>query len=292
LLNRSLLISPKNNMKQSEIKALISLLDDEDYEVLNHVETKIRSMGDSVIPYLEDRWEESSLSPLMQKKLEDLIHDLQYNAFFERLLNWRNTGSEDLLEGMWAIATYQYPELSLEKLRQDVEQIYYEVWLEIRDGMHPMDQIKTLNSVIFGKLKFGANTKHFHSASNSMLNIVIDLKKGNPISLCVIYLLVAQKLNLPIWGVNLPNLFILTYKSGNMQFYINVFNRGLVFSRVDIDNYIAQYNFPQNEIFYQPCNNLDIIRRVLRNLTLAFEKVGDDDKVKEIDKALQEMMKE
>ena len=279
-------------MKQSEIKALISLLDDEDYEVLNHVETKIRSLGDTVIPYLEDRWEESSLSPLMQKKLEDLIHDLQYNAFFDRLLNWRSNGSEDLLEGMWAIATYQYPELSLEKLRQDVEQIYYEVWLEIRDNMHPMDQIKTLNSVIFGKLKFGANTKHFHSASNSMLNIVIDLKKGNPISLCVIYLLVAQKLNLPIWGVNLPNLFILTYKSGNMQFYINVFNRGLVFSRVDIDNYIAQYNFPQNEIFYQPCNNLDIIRRVLRNLTLAFEKVGDDDKVKEIDKALQEMMKE
>lgn len=279
-------------MKQSEIKALVSLLDDEDYEVLNHVETKIRSMGDTVIPYLEDRWEESSLSPLMQKKLEDLIHDLQYNAFYDRLLNWRNTGSEDLLEGMWAIATYQYPELSLEKLRQDVEQIYYEVWLEIRDGMHPMDQIKTLNSVIFGKLKFGANTKHFHSASNSMLNIVIDLKKGNPISLCVIYLLVAQKLNLPIWGVNLPNLFILTYKSGNMQFYINVFNRGLVFSRVDIDNYIAQYNFPQNEIFYQPCNNLDIIRRVLRNLTLAFEKVGDDDKVKEIERALQEMMKE
>lgn len=279
-------------MKQSEIKALVSLLDDEDYEVLNHVETKIRSMGDTVIPYLEDRWEESSLSPLMQKKLEDLIHDLQYNAFYDRLLNWRNTGSEDLLEGMWAIATYQYPELSMEKLRQDVEQIYYEVWLEIRDGMHPMDQIKTLNSVIFGKLKFGANTKHFHSASNSMLNIVIDLKKGNPISLCVIYLLVAQKLNLPIWGVNLPNLFILTYKSGNMQFYINVFNRGLVFSRVDIDNYIAQYNFPQNEIFYQPCNNLDIIRRVLRNLTLAFEKVGDDDKVKEIERALQEMMRE
>jgi regulator of sirC expression with transglutaminase-like and TPR domain len=279
-------------MKQSEIKALISLLDDEDYEVLNHVETKIRSMGDTVIPYLEDRWEESSLSPLMQKKIEDLIHDLQYNAFFERLLNWRKNGSDDLLEGMWAIATYQYPELSLEKIRQDVEQIYYEVWLEIRDGMHPMDQIKTLNSVIFGKLKFGANTKHFHSASNSMLNIVIDLKKGNPISLCVIYLLVAQKLNLPIWGVNLPNLFILTYKSGNMQFYINVFNRGLVFSRVDIDNYIAQYNFPQNEIFYQPCNNLDIIRRVLRNLTLAFEKVGDDDKVKEIEKVLQEMMRE
>lgn len=279
-------------MKQSEIKALISLLDDDDYEVLNHVESKIRSMGDAVIPYLEDRWEESSLSPMMQKRLEDLIHDLQYNAFYQRLIQWKNSENQDLLEGMWAIATYQYPELSLEKLRQDLEQIYYEVWLEIRDNMHPMDQIKTLNSVIFGKLKFGANTKHFHSASNSMLNVVIESKKGNPISLCVIYLLVAQKLNLPIWGVNLPNLFILTYKSGGMQFYINVFNRGLVFSKVDIDSYISQLNLSQNEIFYQPCSHLDIIRRVLRNLTLAFEKVGDDDKVKEIEKVLEEMMRE
>jgi regulator of sirC expression with transglutaminase-like and TPR domain len=278
-------------MKQSEIKALISLLDDEDHEVLNHVESKIRSMGDSVIPFLEDRWEESSLSPLMQKKLEDLIHDLQYNAFFTRLTDWRNNRSEDLLEGMWAIATYQYPELSLEKLRQDMEQIYYDVWLEMRENMHPMDQIKTINSVIFGKLKFGANTKHFHSASNSMLNTVLESKKGNPISLCVIYLLVCERLNLPIWGVNLPNLFILTYKSGNLQFYINVFNRGLVFSRTDIDSYIAQLNLAQNDIFYQPCQNIDIIRRVLRNLTVAFEKVGDDDKMKEIDRALTEMMK-
>ena len=95
----------------------------------------------------------------------------------------------------------------------------------------------------------------------------------------------------PIWGVNLPNLFILTYKSGNMQFYINVFNRGLVFSRTDIDSYIAQLNLAQNDIFYQPCQNIDIIRRVLRNLTVAFEKVGDDDKMKEIDRALVEMMK-
>ncbi len=281
----------RDNMKQSEIKALVSLLEDDDSEILNLVESKIRSLGGSVIPYLEDRWEESSLSPLAQKKIEDLIHDLQYEAFVQRLLDWKQKGAEDLLEGMWAIATYQYPELSLEKIKQDLHQIYIDIWTEFRDNMHPMDQIKTLNSVIFGKLKFGANTKHFHSASNSMLNVVLESKKGNPISLCVIYLLIAQKLNMPIWGVNLPNLFILTYKSEQMQFYINVFNRGLVFSKVDIDNYITQLNIPSNEIFYQPCSNLDIIRRVLRNLTLAFEKVGDDDKVQEIERVLKEMMK-
>lgn len=149
-----------------------------------------------------------------------------------------------------------------------------------------MDQVKVLNSVIFSKLKFGANTKNFHSANNSMLNIVLETHRGNPISLCVIYMLIAQKLGVPLYGVNLPNLFVLTYKKDNFQFYLNVFNKGLVFSKIDIDNYIAQLNLTPNDIFYQPCSNLDIIKRVLRNLILAFEKTGDDDRVKEVEHIL------
>jgi regulator of sirC expression with transglutaminase-like and TPR domain len=277
-------------MKNTEIKALISLLDDDDVEVADIVENQIRSLGNSVIPYLEDRWEESSLSPISQKKIEDLIHELQYSSVIERLQDWKAHHENDLLMGMWAVSTYLYPELSLDKMRQELEQIYYEVWLEIRDNMHPMDQIKTLNSVIFGKLRFGSNTKHFHSASNSMLNVVLETKKGNPISLCVIYMLIGQKLNLPLYGVNLPNLFILTFKNDTTQFYINVFNKGLVFSKIDIDNYISQLNLSANDIFYQPCQHIDIIRRVLRNLMLAYEKVGEDDRIKEVEKLLKMMM--
>ncbi|MFC0183845.1 Transglutaminase-like superfamily protein [Pseudarcicella hirudinis] len=273
-------------MNENEIKALISLLDDEDQEVATLVEDKIRSLGGEMIPYLEDRWEDSSLNPLMQRKIEELIHDLQYKSVIERLTLWKEGGAMDLLEGMWAVATYQYPDLSYEKLRTSLDQIYYDVWIEFREGLHPMDQVKVLNSVIFSKLKFGANTKNFHSANNSMLNIVLETHRGNPISLCVIYMLIAQKLGVPLYGVNLPNLFVLTYKKDNFQFYLNVFNKGLVFSKIDIDNYIAQLNLTPNDIFYQPCSNLDIIKRVLRNLILAFEKTGDDDRVKEVEHIL------
>jgi regulator of sirC expression with transglutaminase-like and TPR domain len=115
-----------------------------------------------------------------------------------------------------------------------------------------------------------------------MMNVVIETKKGNPISLCVIYMLVAQKLKIPVYGVNLPNLFILTYKSDQTQFYINAFNKGLIFSRADIDNYISHLNLSPLDIFYEPCNNIDIIKRVFRNLVISFEKVGDSDKVEEI----------
>lgn len=268
-------------MEDNELKALISLLDDEDRDILSHVEKKIISLGDTIIPYLESEWE-NNFNPVVQKRLEDLIHTLQYENLVERLREWKEKGGEDLLEGMWLVATYQYPDLELSKLRKDLEQIYYEAWLEFRDDAHPFDQIKILNSVIFSKLKFGANTKNFHAPGNSMINVVLEGRKGNPITLCVIYLLVAQKLKMPIYGVNLPNLFILTYKSEETQFYINAFNRGLIFSKSDIDNYISHLNLNPMDLFYQPCSHLDIVKRALRNLMVSFEKIGDTQKMNEI----------
>lgn len=273
-------------MGDKELKALISLLDDEDQDVLNHVEQKIISLGEDIIPYLEDEWE-NNFNPLVQKRLEDLIHTLQFENLKARLEEWKNKGAEDLLEGMWLVATYQYPDLELSKLKKELDQMYYEAWLEFDDAAHPYDQIKILNSVIFGKMKFGANTKNFHSPGNSMINVVLESRKGNPISLCVIYLLIARKLGLPIGGVNLPNLFILTYKSEETQFYINAFNRGLIFSKADIDNYISHLNLNPLDIFYEPCSHLDIIKRVLRNLLVSFEKIGDTQKMDEIKVLLQ-----
>jgi regulator of sirC expression with transglutaminase-like and TPR domain len=272
-------------MNDKELKALVSLLDDEDAEVLGHVEEKIISFGDAIIPFLEEQWE-NSFNPNVQKRIEDIIHTLQFDALKKRLSDWCDSEEPDLLEGMWLIATYQYPDLTLESLRKQLEQIYYEAWLEFKQDVHPFDQVKILNSVIFNKLKFGANTKNFHAPANSMINVVLESKKGNPISLCVIYLLVAQKLRLPVYGVNLPSLFILTYKSLEVQFYINAFNRGLIFSKKDIDNYIAQLKLKPNDIFYQPCDNKDIIRRMFRNLIVSFDKLGDYDKAEEVKQLL------
>ncbi len=273
-------------MDDKELKALVSLLDDPDKEVIAHVEQKIISLGNDIIPYLETEWE-NNFNPEVQKRIEDLIHALQYEVLKNKLGFWKDNGAEDLLEGVWLLATYQYPDLEYSKIKKELEQIYYEAWLEFKPEAHPFDQIKILNSVIFSKLKFGANTKNFHAPGNSMINVVLESKKGNPISLCVIYLLVAQKLKLPVYGVNLPNLFICTYKSKEVQFYINAFNRGLIFSRADIDNYISHLHIKPLEIFYEPCSNVDIIKRMLRNLVISFEKLGEPHKVDEIKQLLE-----
>ncbi len=273
-------------MEKKELEALVSLLDDEDSDIVSHVEEKIISMGEPIIPFLERAWEKS-MDPLVQERIEDLVHQLQYDLLRVRLHQWYEQEDPDLLEGMWLIATYQYPDLEMEKLKQELEQLYYEAWLEFKPDAHPFDQVKLLNSVIFSKLKFSANTRNFHSPGNSMINVVLQTKKGNPISLCVIYMMIARKLKMPVYGVNLPNLFILTYKDkSHQQFYINAFNRGLIFSKEDIDNYIAELRITPQDQYYEPCDARDIIKRCLRNLINSFEKLGDHAKSEEIKQLL------
>ncbi|MBC3540386.1 transglutaminase-like domain-containing protein [Rufibacter sediminis] len=273
-------------MTNKEIKALISLLDDEDPDVVAHVHQRIVELGDTITPFLEEAWEES-LDPEHQKKLEELIHDLQYSSLTQRLKQWKEEGATDLVRGMWLVSTYQYPDLTLEQIMQPLAELYYEAWVNVRPEMHPYDQVKALNHVLFKLHHFSANTKNFHAPNNSMINQVLESKRGNPLTLCVIYMTLAQKLGLPVYGVNLPNLFILTFKSEVIpQFYINVYNRGLILSKSDIDNYLLQLNLSPVDIFYEPCAPIDIVRRALRNLSLSYEKLNDPEKATEIEKLI------
>ncbi len=273
-------------LNEKELKALVSLLEDEDVDVINHVEGKIISIGNDVIPFLEKEWE-NSFNPTIQRKIEDLIHTLQFEYLKPRLQEWVKNGASDLLEGVWIVATYQYPGLELNFLKKKIDQLYYEVWLDFKKDLHPFDQIKLINKSIFEKIKFKANTKNFHSPGNSMINVVLESKRGNPISLCILYILIAQKLELPIYGVNLPNLFICTYKTEEHHFYINAFNKGLIFSKSDIENYVQQLHLNPIDLFFEPCKNEDIVKRVLRNLNISFEKIGDHQKSDEVKQLLQ-----
>ena len=270
-----------SELTPGELNALVSLLDDSDREVRMHVRDRIISLGNDIIPFLEKKWE-NSFNPDIQKEIEELVHDLQFSLLKTRLTDWRDTDDRDLLTGLWIINTYQYPDLEYAKLNAEMHQIYFEVWTAFKNDLTPYEQVRSINNVLFNTLRFSANTKNFHSPANSMLSSVLDSKRGNPLTLCSIYLLVAKKLGLPIYGVNLPNLFVLTYKSSDVTFYINAFNKGLIFSRKDIFNYLEQLKIEPKEDYFEPCAHLQMMLRMFRNLENSFEKLGESDKVEEI----------
>lgn len=274
-------------MDSKKIDALVTLLDDSDEEVATIVEAEIKNIGGEVIPILENYWENNAVNPFLQKRIEDIIQDLQISAAKQRLIDWKSGDKEDLLEGLWAVASYQYPDVELVEMQRKVQEIYMDVWVQMRDNLHPNDQVRILNQVFFDKFNFKANTRNYYSPANSMVNQVLETRRGNPILMCSIYLIVAQRLKLPIYGVNLPNLFVLTYKLKNFQFYINVFNRGVIFSRKDIESHIKQMNIPANDVFFEPCSNEEIIKRTLRNLIYAYKKAAEISKYEDVRRLLE-----
>lgn len=272
-------------MKESELKALVSLIDDEDHTVIEHITKKINSLGAEVIPFLEDAWEENE-SSMVQKRIENLIHNVQFSDVQKRLLQWKLDGATNILEGLHLIATYSYPDLDYLSLKQQIKQLAEEAKLQIDDNSHPYDQIRDLNRFFFSLNRFKANKKDFHHPNNSFLNIVLESRKGNPLTLSTIYMLVAQTLGMPVYGVNFPNLFILTYKGAKKQFYINVYNSGLIFTKDDVDNYLKQIKIKTDEKFYQPCTNMEILIRSLRNLETSYEHLKQDNRIQEIQNLL------
>lgn len=279
-----------------EINALVKLLDDPDPEIYQHIESRLLEYGGEVIHFLEQTWEES-LDTLLQERIENIVHKIQFNSVKEDLNLWYQSGAFDLLQGALVINRYQYPDLDEEKIILQIEEIKREIWLGLQYEMSSIEKIKLINHVFYNINGFSGNTKNHHDPQNSYISQVLESKKGNQISLAIIYSTIAQKLDIPVYGVNLPQHFILGYIDESKReehefgvlFYINAFNKGAIFGKHDVDQFLRQLNLDPQPGFYAPCSNVEILRRILRNLISAYENLGAPEKVAEL-KELQDII--
>lgn len=278
-------------LSEKEIKSLIGLLDDPDEEIYVMVEEKLLSLGDQVIDSLEEEWGES-FEPLKQSRIENLIHKIQFAQIVTALRTWYLGGAYDLLEGLLIINRYQYPDKNEQDIINLIEEIKRDAWLEMVYSMSAVEKVRLLNNILYNKHSFRGNTKNYHDPENSYIGRVLETKRGNPILLASIYSILAQKLDMPVMGVNLPRHFILAYldqeasHDKEVLFYINAFNRGQIFGKHDVFAFLKQLNLPNDKQFFEPCNNLAIITRVLRNLISSYSQYGASDKVMEIQRLL------
>ncbi len=285
----------KNEMNLKEVIALITLLDDPDDGIYSEVKNRFIILGPPAIPHLETAWE-NSFDALMQKRIEGIIHTIQFKALQNALKNWAENEQDDLFKGCCIIARYQYPDLDENKLKKQLHQIKQDVWLELHDDLTAIEKVKIINHIMFEVHQFGGNITNYHAPQNSFINVVLETKKGNPVMLSVIYALVCKELGIPIYGVNLPQHFVLAYVndftnlfdpshktlSDNILFYVNPFSKGLIFNQGDVDSFIKQLNVEPETKYYLPCSNLDIIKRILNNLIYSFDKMGYAEKVQEL----------
>lgn len=277
----------------TEVNSLIRLLDDPDTEIFVHVHEKLISYGPEVIQYLESAFEQA-FDPIQQERIANLVHEIQFGTVKNDLKLWYQSGAFDLLQGILIINRYQYPDLDEQKVINQIESIKRDIWIQMMNEASPVEQVKLMNHIFYSIHGFSGNTANHRDPQNSYISQVLETKKGNQISLAIIYSIIAQKLDIPVYGVNLPQHFILAYLDesresefeGGILFYINAFNKGFIFGRRDVDMFLKQLNLQFDKQFYEPCSNADIIKRVLRNLISAYEHLGSSEKVDELNELL------
>lgn len=282
-------------MNEAEISALIDLLDDPDASIYSSVRTRFLDLGEQVIPNLELAWE-ASFNNLVQDRIEEIIHNIQYARTLNNLTAWVERLDPDLLEGALIIAKYQYPDLDEDRVRNKIEVIKRDIWLELNNNLTALEKVRIMNHIIFEIHGYSGNTQNYHAPQNSYINNVVESKKGNPLLLSIVYSFIAQSLNLPIYGVNLPDHFVLCYKDLNEEgdylitrdnafgvlFYINAFSKGTVFGKRDIDIFLRQLNLEPKELYYTPCSNRAMIARMLNNLIAAYQRSGNPEKLADL----------
>lgn len=291
-------------MNRNELLSLITLLDDPDTDIQSHVENKLESLGLEIIPTLEEQWHLIK-DNFHQQRIEDVIHHIQFKALQKDLIEWYQSDTHDLLDGVILIARYRFPTLKRKEIQEIIDQLYLDIWLEMRPQYAAIDKIRVFNEIFYSAHGFKGNIETYHDPQNSFINQVLQSRKGSPIMLSVIYMLLCRKLKLPVFGVNLPQHFVLLYKEnldeetlltpdfsdkfidfgpgkGIPLFYINAFTNGNIFTKSSIESFLKQLKIEPRFEFFEPCSHVEIIKRMLRNLLLAYEKQQKNKKQKDI----------
>lgn len=286
-------------VKTASLEALVKLMDDPDEAIYSHVKNELFHCGQEVVPFLESSWEHLNYGAIFQSRIESLIHEIQFESIKSDIEAWVASSEKDLLSGVCIISRIECPGINQTKIEEQLLAIQRKIWLELNPNLTAFETVKVFNKILFEVYGFTGDSKNYSSPSNSCIQHVLDSKKGNPLSISVIYSILAQRLSIPIFGVNLPNHFILAYMDQNQSmqeleidnaslsnsgvfFYINPFSKGTLFSKTDIDDFLVKINVSQRKEYYEPCSNSAILVRMLNNLISAYSEKGNAEKVNEL----------
>lgn len=289
-------------MRPKEFAALVALLEDPDYEVYQTISNKLVTEGLDLIPLLEQAWETSS-SEILQQRVEDILHQIQFNNTRQNLQHWVETGCKDLLQGIVFISQYQYPDVEFEVIDNYIDKIKQKVWNELNESLTPLEKVKVLNHIVFGVCGFRGNAENFFAPQNHFINQLIETKKGGPVLISIFYSLIAQRLGLPIYPVSLPRNFLVAFKdryqntikddtiNPTILFYVNPFNQGSVLGRKEIDQFLEQNSITSKPEYYYPCTNRTAISQLVSSLVISYQKVGQTSKMNDIKTFLDVLVK-
>jgi regulator of sirC expression with transglutaminase-like and TPR domain len=149
-------------------------------------------------------------------------------------------GSIDLAKAALYLALEEYPNLEPEEYLNALDTIADEVRSRLRAQNYPLRIIQAINSYLYGELQFAGNDADYYDPRNSFLNEVIDRRTGIPISLSLVYLEVAKRIDFPMVGIGMPGHFLIRPDFEDAGIFVDAFNGGEILFPEDCQARLSQ----------------------------------------------------
>jgi regulator of sirC expression with transglutaminase-like and TPR domain len=258
--------SSAKELSESQWKALVNLLGDDDPSIYQTVREKIVSFGEDAGEWL--RPYRLSNDPVLRRRAREIVqHFDRQEADTWFLAFCLKHGEEfDLEEGVWLLALTQYPEINVGAYRALLDHFAAEIRERIDFSETNKEILTTINNYVFDELGFSGDQESYYDPQNSYLNRVVDRRRGNPINLSLLYLLLARRLELPVAGIGLPGHFICRHQSTSEEIYIDPFHHGKFLTKADCIQYLVSGSHGLQDEFLAPVSTRRVLMRICSNL--------------------------
>lgn len=245
----------------------MKLLADEDTAVYHAIRSKILSYGLAATDWL--RPYRLSSDPILRRRVQEIMQHLSRQEADTRFLAFCLSQGEDLdiEEGVWLLSRTQYPEINVAAYLALFDSYAGDLRERIDFGARPEVIVGAINQYLFGDLGFTGNEQNYYDPDNSYMNEVVDRRTGNPISLCLVYLFITRRLQLPVVGIGMPGHFLVRFQSSTAdELFIDAFNRGKVLTKADCVKYLLHTSHGFQEGYLAAASPRQILVRVCSNL--------------------------
>ncbi|SMO36047.1 transglutaminase-like domain-containing protein [Fodinibius sediminis] len=260
--------------EKKEIESLVYLLDDPDPYVQSEVKKRLFELGDNAVPLLDQRKNEIN-DEKERALISEIIQWITYSSVEEDFLDVLGNGLNDLEQlekAIFILARFDNPTLRASEYRQQLDRYAERIAADVQYSLSETQKMHKVLDLVFTDLEFSGSMTDYYNPKNSFLNQVMDRRKGLPISLGLIVLFIARRLDLPFRGINMPIHFMLMYKAEQEKILIDPFDHGKIVTYNQCFYFLEQNGVTPKSEHFQPSSEPVILARCIRNLISSYEK--------------------
>lgn len=274
---------------RAEIESLMFLLEDPDPFVQEHVQLRFMELGDRAIPLL-DQIRVQTKDKEEKKRAKEVLHQLTFATlkedFAELLLE--GIGNRAQLEkAVITLARFGHPTLRESDYVKTLDHFADMIRPSLRYRGNEREKMQTLMKFIFEDLNFRGDNKDYHNPANGFIDQVIERRKGLPISLSLVAMFIARRLELPVFGVNMPIHFMLAFVGEKEEQLIDPYDQGAEVSYDQCYFFLKKNNVTPKPEHFKMASDIDILARCIRNLMHSYERNEEQERVHELKSLLE-----